>query len=359
MNRDDVLFFVGSYCIPGPYFHADGEGITACRLNLATGAITRQTVHPEKMNASYLAWGPDPMVMFVADDCYLESGKVVALQHDGTGNLTQRGPAQLTQGTANCHVALTSKGDRLFAAGYLNGTLSAHEVSGGHIAPASVVYRYTGSGPNPARQEAAHAHQAAISPDGRWLYVCDLGSDRVWIHDLRKLSSDTTALPSFTVEPAGAGPRHLVFHPREPLLYILCELDGALLTCRWEAATGALSQLDRQLTLPSDFKGEPAAAAIKFHPGGQALYVSNRNHNSVGVYQLARDGRPVFQARIPCGGNSPRDIECDPSGRWLLVANQESGTILPVAVDPSTGLPTGRTGPVFACGCPCCILFEP
>src|SRR5690606_32901161 len=110
-------------------------------------------------------------------------------------------------------------------------------------------------------------HQAVFAADGRTLYVCDLGSDRIWIHDL----DDMVAAPRYAQTPPGYGPRHLACHANQPYVYVFCELSARLLTFAQNASEPGLSLLHELDTLPSGFNGEPAGAAISLHPSAPTL----------------------------------------------------------------------------------------
>jgi len=232
--------------------------------------------------------------------------------------------------------------------------LGIHNFDGTSIDPQPQLLSYEGSGPNGLRQEASHIHQAVVSPNKKWLYACDLGCDKIWFHELQ---SEKLKVKTGFSTPPGSGPRHLVFHPFLSLIYVFCELDGGLLTYKVDSATGFLELISQISTLPKDFSGEPAGAAIRIHPNAKALYVSNRNHNSITAFAINSEGELEYHSNFPVKGMEPRDINIDPCGQWLLSANQNSHNIIPFKLEPASGLPIGTSGPEFKCGTPVCILF--
>lgn len=351
---EGFLFFVGSYSRPGAYFPgASGEGIVAYVLHAEIGAIARLQACAEAANATYLAATPDGRRLLVASDRYTEEGEVLSFLREEDGRLALES-RQCARGTAVCHVACDPDGRRVFVASYLNGRLTAHDLRDGLLGPADPSIAYVGNGSNVERQERAHAHQAIVAPGGRWLHVCDLGSDRIWVHDLhdRALAHRGIAMP------AGYGPRHLVHHPTLRRTYVLCELNAHVLTCERDDTSGELRLLDDQSTLPADYAGTPSAAAVRLHPSGRTLAVSNRGHDSISVFSIdPASGRLSLSARFASGGREPRDFNFDPTGRWLVAANQNSNNLAPFRFDPATGQPTGEAAPLFACGTPVCVLF--
>lgn len=359
MNNSEisVQVFLGSYSKPGDYFpNASGKGVVVATLELATGTLQEVSACPEAVNATYLAKSPDGKWLLVASDFYFEAGEVTAFRIGANGELT-KSSSQSTHGTANCHVTISPDSRRVFATGYQNGKLSVHDFSEGQLSPANPLVTYEGSGPNPDRQEAAHAHQATASPDGHHLYVCDLGSDRVWIHDLNQMQASLDGVQAMDAPP-GCGPRHLICHPTAPWVYVFTELSARILVCDRNTETGMLTMKSQIPTLPEDFEGTPSGAAIRLHPTCRALYVSNRQHDSITAFSVdPEDGTLSFLCRFPCGGQEPRDFGVDPTGQWLLAANQDSNTVVPFRLDPKTGCPTGEQANALDCSTPVCVLF--
>lgn len=351
------VFFVGTYMLPGPYFEANGAGLISCSLNQSSGQIEKLCVCQDAGNATYLAKQAGSDILFVASDRYFDQGQLHSFLVGHSGQLRQLS-TESTQGQATCHVSIDTDAEHAFVASYHDGKLTVHPVLDSSVQPAMRVIVYEGKSVNQDRQESAHAHQSVVSPDGRCLYVCDLGSDKVWVHELAHLEDPSRPIASIDM-PAGSGPRHLVCHPRLNRLYVFCELTACVLVVDFDDRGLNYQVVEELDSLPSNFKGVPAGAAIKLHLSGKSLYVSNRNHNSVSVFSIDEStGDLELAANFSTQGEEPRDIEFDTTGTWLLVANQNSNTVIPFGVDSATGLPTGRSAPAFPCGSPVCILFS-
>lgn len=350
-------FFVGTYSEKGPYVpQANGEGVLSCNLDLDSGKITKKDVCKDAENATYLAKSPDGNFIVVASDKFSSIGRVMVLSVNSKGNLSFLS-SQKSHGKSTCHISCNGSGDIIFATSYMDGKLTVHRREGGKVFPASQIISYEGRGPNKERQEAAHAHQAQVSPDDRWLYVCDLGSDKIWVHDIRDIRSGICSTKSIDI-PDGYGPRHLIWNPDLPKAYIFCELNSHILIAEWDKDTGRMSIIEDKNVLPKEYQGAAAGAAIRIHPGNKSLYISDRGHNSIVVCKI--DGSNGFLEYVDwfsARGETPRDFNIDPAGEWLLVANQDSDTVVPFRLDPVSGLPTGDEGPLFECGTPACILF--
>lgn len=340
-------FLVGSINTPGPWFHATGEGVTLCEIDEASGEIRRVRAYPEFDNAMWMARGG--RFTFVATERFLDGGEIVVF--DPT--MASTGPAQRTPGGAICHLALSPDGKALYTVSYLGG-VTVHLIDdAGVIAPAHQEIAYIGSGANPERQEKSHPHQAVVSPDGKHLFVCDLGSDKVWVHPIE--DGGKLGLPGAIDAAAGSGPRHLVFHPHLPRLYLLGELDAVVRVYEGSGADWKL--VDSHTAIPENFTGTPGGGAIRLHPSGKTLAVSVRGSDTLAVFHLDARGDLTPAANFPTGGKTPRDFDFTPSGRRLLALNQDSDNLVAFGFDSATGLPTGDAGTPFALGCPMCVIF--
>ena len=113
------------------------------------------------------------------------------------------------------------------------------------------------------------------------------------------------------------------------------------LTFAWDSETGNLDLIRDLPGLPATWDGVPAGAAICVHPSGRTLYASQRNHNSLAIYRLDPYGMPTLVQNLSCGGIEPRDFDFDPTGQWMIVANQLSNNLSVHELDPATGMPSG------------------
>lgn len=353
----EQLFYVGSYSKQGGYFPArTEEGLSLYALNVETGEIIKKLGFKDVVNATYLAKFGNH-ILLVASDEYLEPGNVIsyAIQKDGTLVALS---SQSNHGAATCHVSSSEITQQVYVASYIDGRITVHNIKDGKLSLAEHLYQYSGKGPNKERQEQAHAHCAEISANGKWLYVCDLGSDKIWLHDAQKLISTLSDITGIHV-PSGYGPRHLAFGEDYNKVYVICELNAHVLTYEQHQETGALTLVDDQPTLPDDFDGVPSAAAIRMHPSNNKLYISNRTHNSISVFSIHKStGLLTFETLFKTTGKEPRDFNFDPSGKWLVCTHQDSDTIVSFEIDTKTGLPvTGTVKSTIKCGTPVSIIF--
>lgn len=348
--RGEMTLLIGSYTQAEDHIPlACGEGIVSLSLDPETGRLEKESVFKGVLNPSYLTSDDSARQVFAVSENLAGDGEVWHFEVTGSGTLTPLAK-QSSFGLATCHVAVLP-GDRVAAASYVGGCLAVYPLNAGRLSPAERVFRYQGSGANPLRQEASHAHQTVVSPDKQWFYVCDLGAECIWKHDLHVLEE-----PVGYPMPAGHGPRHMVFHPSRQQAWVLGELTGAVAVCDWDSATGALEVVATTDVLEED----AAAAAIRVHPRAtNTLWISLRKRPSLLVFQFDETGLPVRKAEILFDRGEPRDFAISPDGRWLVSANQSSDELVVVQLDPATGLPSGAPHQHYPLGTPVCVHFLP
>jgi len=276
-----------------------------------------------------------------------------------TGTLTLLN-SQPSEGMGPCHLSVHPSGKYLFTANYNSGSIAVHPINGdGSLSSASDVIQHTGSGPDKERQESAHAHFICPDPQGSYVLAVDLGMDKIMNYTFDITSGElhpNPHQPFFKTKP-GAGPRHLDFHPSENHLFILNELNGTIIACRYDTGKGVMSEINTLNTLQDDFSGFNKSAAIRVHPGGHFVYASNRGDlNSIAAFSIKEDGS-IAKVQIQDGGiNWPRDFNIDPTGQFLLAENQRGNNIVVFKIDPSSGkiIPTKNELKISQ---PTCIVF--
>ena len=246
-----------------------------------------------------------------------------------------------TYGNFPCHLSCSN--GHLFVTNYGSGEVLRFDIlPNGMFGPLSGKVQLEGRGPH-ERQESSHPHCATPTADGTLLYVCDLGTDEIVIIDNHKTSgADGFSIRQRVPLLPGSGPRHLVLHPTEPIIFVVCELNNSLAVLMHDRSTDNVDHLQTVPLLSPSESASNLAAAIKIHPSGNHIYISNRGHDSIST--LIFD--PVLQrcrllSNRPCGGSGPRDFELDPTATRMLVANEHSGTITQLNLDQSTLEPLG------------------
>ena len=358
LPNDLELLYVGSYTDA-----KRTEGIALVQFDTRSGALAPLRTFDAGPNPSFLAIHPNGRVLYavneVAERAGQRAGGVSAFSIADDGSLARLGD-QSSRGAGPCYVSVDRSGRAVLVANYDGGSVALLPITrNGALAPATTVDQHHGQGPDAERQEAAHAHCIVPDPSNRFALAADLGLDRVMLYrldasegSLRRVENGAASLAP------GAGPRHIVFHPELPLVYVVGELDSSVSTLRFDAKAERLTTLDARSSLPAGWSGKSYAADIHVAPSGKVLYVSNRGHDSIAVFSIdATSGALALEQTIATGGEWPRNFSLDPTGRWLLVANQNSGSITVLAREPRTGLlsPTARHLEIAS---PVCLRFR-
>jgi 6-phosphogluconolactonase len=354
-----MLLYVGTYTRDG------SEGIYRLRMDPASGALTPAGVTSGIENPSFLAIHPDLHTLYaVAEVGEFEGrpgGALSAYHIDAqSGDLTFLNQ-QPTFGEAPCYVSVDATGSVAMAANYTGGNLAVFPIQAdGSLGPVSDRVQHEGSGPNPKRQEKAHAHSINVTPDNRFALAADLGLDKVMVYRLDtaqgKLSPHN---PPYASVPPGAGPRHFDFHPNGRFFYVINEMGSSVTVFAFDAQHATFEPLQTIPTLPEGWEGSSSCADIHVAPSGRFLYGSNRGHDSIAIFSID-DTRGTLAAvgYTPTGGQTPRNFAIDPTGSFLLAANQNTHNIIVFSIDRESGAlePTGIEVSVPR---PVCLTFFP
>ncbi len=335
---EDELLYVGTYTE-----EKRTDGIYLVRMDRRSGKLRQVGAVNAGANPSFLAIHPNGRSLYAVNELEKYNGKasgaVSAFAIASDGALT-RSSEQASEGGAPCYVSVDRSGRVALVANYVGGNVVLFPIKNdGSLAPVAHVDQHKGKGPNAERQEAPHAHCIVPDASNRFALAADLGVDRVFVYrlDIEKKTLHHRESGDAVMKP-GAGPRHIAFHPKAPLVFVSNELDSTVASLRFDSERGALSPLDTRSTLPSGWKGTNYPADIHVAPSGRHVYVSNRGHNSIAMFSIATStGALTLEQTISTEGDWPRNFSLDPSGRWLLVANQRSNSVVVFALDEKSG----------------------
>jgi 6-phosphogluconolactonase len=355
----------------GTYTGGESKGIYAYGYDAASGKLTPLGLAAETANPSFLTVDAGRKFLYAVNEVHDYKGEAsggvtaFAIGDRKTGKLTELNEVS-SHGADPCYIAIDRSGKYVLVANYTGGNVAVLPIlSGGRIGEASSVLKDAGAlGPNHDRQDAPHAHWIEASARNRFVYVADLGLDRVLIYKLDatkgtlntgeaaaasastdKASPDAKDFFSATLAP-GTGPRHIAFSGDGKFMYVLGELDSTV-TVFANDANETFRSLQKISALPAGFSGTNDAAEIAMHPSGKFLYTSNRGDDSIAAFTIdGASGKLTFLQRISSGGKTPRNFAIDPAGKRLLAANEESGNIVEFNIDAATGqlTPTGEVG---------------
>jgi 6-phosphogluconolactonase len=343
------------------------KGIYVYSFDPGTGKLSPLGVAAESEDPSFLAVHPSGKYLYAVNEIdhfgAQKSGAASAFAVDAkSGKLTLLNQAA-TRGAGPCHISMDKSGKFALVANYDGGSIASFRVrDDGTLGEAAGFMQHQGSSANKERQQGPHAHWIGTSPDNRFVLAADLGLDEVLTYRFNAakgtLSPDN---PPYAKVDAGAGPRHLAFHPNGKFAFVLNEMEDSVTSFAYKSSNGSLSALQTVSalsTLRNDYKGPKEAAEIAVHPNGKFLYASNRGGlDTISAFSIdPAKGTLHLKNEYPTMGKTPRNFAIDPTGKFLLAANQESNNIVVFRIDAVTGAlsPTGDTVEVPA---PVCIAF--
>ena len=347
----------------GTYTKGASKGIYAYRFQTTNGKLTPLGVAAESVNPSFLIDDASHHFLYAVneDNNGAQAGNTIsAFAIDAkTGKLTLLNQVS-ARGVWPCHLALDKTGRWLAIANYGSGTMGILPVHpDGRIGEATVVGRHEGTGPNHERQEGPHAHEVVFSPDNRFLLLADLGLDEIFVYsfDAAKGTMFPAEQPFAQVAP-GAGVRHLAFHPNGRVVYAINEMGSTVTVFHFDPAKGTLADFQSISTLPAAFKGASTTAEVAVNAAGTVLYGSNRGHDSIAIFSIDQEKFTLMAMdHAPTLGKTPRHFALDPTGGYLVAANQDTNDIVVFRVHPTTGQLTPVDRPVTDAPMPVCILF--
>lgn len=326
------------YLLIGTYTTGKSEGIYVYRFNSDDGSFQHVSTAKGIVNPSYLAVAGDRYIYSVSES---GGGGVIAAFSFKDGVLTKLNE-QSSGGVGPCYVAVDAKRKWVAAGNYGSGSLAVLPVlpDGSLGAPVSTI-THDGKSINPQRQEKAHVHATVFSPDNRFLFVPDLGMDKVMVYNFNESTGQLIpAIPPFVLSTPGAGPRHMDFHPSGKYAYLIEEMGGTVSVLSYDGK-GKFTVVQNISSHPAGFKGFINSADIHVSPDGKFVYASNRGEsNTIAIFSVNKQGRLKPVGYQPTLGIKPRNFNFDPTGNYLLVANQDSDNIVIFKVDKKTGLLT-------------------
>lgn len=342
-GKSSYLVYIGTYTGP------TSKGIYVFRFDPATGNMTEPQLAAETRNPSFLAIDPGGHFLYAVNELSdyegKKSGAVSAFSIPGGEGKLKLLNQVSSQGAGPCFVSLDKTGNYVLVANYDSGSVAVFPVlPDGKLGDPTASIQHTGHGADPERQEAPHAHQIQVSPDNRFAIAADLGLDELLSYKFDASKGTLTPNnPVYAKVDAASGPRHFAFTPNGKFLYVLEEMQSAITGFAYDAKLGSLHSLQTISSVPADFNGRKEAAEIAVHPFGKFLYASNRGHDSIAVFAIAKDGKLTNVEYTLTGGKTPRGFALDPTGSYLFVGNQESNNIVVFRIDAKTGRLT-RTG---------------
>ncbi len=316
----------------GTYTDGDSEGIYKFTFDASTGALTNKNLAAVLPNPSFIKISGDKKNLYAAQETAdfdsLGGGVTAFKLKDGQLELLN---SMGTEGKHPCHVALSDEG-YLAASNYSGGNVSVFRLGeNGELVsnPQIIDHKVLDTA------KTSHAHMAKFK--GNDLFVADLGLDAVKRYS--NLNHLFVASEQASIDLAeGAGPRHFVFGKEGKLLYVINELNSTITVFK-QKGDGSYKEIETQSTLDSAFEGKSYCADVHLSADGKFLYGSNRGENTIVIFAIDQNtGKLDLVGRESVRGDWPRNFALDPSGNYLLVANQRSNNITIYKRDVEKGM---------------------
>lgn len=331
-----ALFYIGCYTSLG------NSGIQIAELDTGSGAVLLLDEMNQLENTSFLCISQNKKYLLAVneDEVNGELG-CFDIQNPLKPIFINK---QSTLGGSPCHISLTAK--KAFVSNYGTGNLSAFSLTTSELKPAYNQVKHTGQGADLDRQSSAHIHSSQLSRNEQFLIVADLGIDALKVYSI--VEEQLELITSFAL-PAGSGPRHLTFNEIGDKLYLGCELNNDVTVLAFNQKIGSLCTLQCINSLSKialdqiedQTEDRSYIAEVALSQNGLQLYVSNRGHDSISIFNV--DKKSGLLTAVDCvktGGKFPRHFAISPDQKWLLAANQNSDNLTVFKRNEITGLLT-------------------
>jgi len=349
-NSQPLKLFTGTYAEAGE------KGLYLFDLNNEEGTFKLLSSVDAGPNPSYFCISEKWGMIYAANEVMKFKGKraggVTTLKYDvKTSKMSKVNELAVPNG-GPAFISLSSEEDFLFLANYSGGSIAVVKLDSKGIPVSvtdSIVYEKK-------EGKVSHAHMIAPDPSGKRIYVTDLGFDQILIYELDHNSGKMNLIPNGIAKvEKGAGPRHFTFNADGTRFYVINELNSTISFFKVNES-GSLSLIQTVKTLAEGFQGKSYTADIHIGESGEFLYGSNRGENTIVTFRIEKDGQLTLAGSTSCGGEWPRNFVIDPSGKSLLVGNQNSGNISFFKIDENTGLPAGPAKD-YKVKSPVCLKF--
>ncbi|MFV5685514.1 lactonase family protein [Flavobacterium sp. GB2R13] len=328
--------FVGSY-----NSDKNKEGIYVFQLDTLTGDLKKITSVKNILNPSYLTVSPNGKYIFACTETKTpNAGSVSSFEFKPQNKTLTFINSQKSGGENPVYLSVHKSGKWLINANYTQGSVSVYPITaGGKINPIVQNFSYSEGSINKERQERSHVHSAVFSPDYDFVFLPDLGADKIrsYRFDAAKKQPLSENQYPFTSATLGSGPRHFTFHPNGKFAYCVEELTGTISVYKY--VTGKLDSIQRINAHTDAFKDDFNSGDIHISPDGRFLYASNRGEeNNIAIFSIESNGTLKTVGYQATFGKTPRIFTIDSTGKFLIVANQTSGNVIVFKRNSVTGL---------------------
>jgi 6-phosphogluconolactonase (cycloisomerase 2 family) len=332
--------------------HSKAEGVYLYSIDPEKGENQLLSVAPSG-NPSFVIASPDGKMAYSVNEykngkqgvsSYSIEGDVITL----LDNITI--PKERANGEDPCNLLYT--GGAIVSSNYTGGSITAFGLQeDGRIRGVTQVFQPSIEG------HPAHMHCATASPDGKYIFVTDLGNDFIYRFE-RGQGGAPIGNGDIAWTYNGSikyGPRHLIFSADGRFAYLLCELGDHLVVFEY-GEDGKLTQIQNILAYKGDGR---SSADLHLSPDGRFLYTSHRfRKEGISIFSVDQATGQVTPVGFRKTGRHPRNFAITPDGAYLLCACRDSNCIEVYRINPKTGA-LATTKQKISVPSPVCIQFLP
>ncbi|HUZ61868.1 MAG TPA: lactonase family protein [Hanamia sp.] len=349
------------YLFIGTYTNTGSKGIYVYDFNSKNGDVKWISNTDSVTNPSFLTISKNEKYVYAVNETHgSDPGRVTSYSFDKKNGKLHFMNTTFSGGDDPCFISTSSDNKWLAVANYTSGSAAFFPINkDGTVKPYTQlihdsIYRDPGDNATP------HVHETVFTPDERFLITPDLGLDRLMIYHFEPSRQKPFVLstPPSVASAKGSGPRHIIFASNKKFAYLIHELSGTVTTYQYH--NGKFTQIQDLLTFPAGFTGEKSGAEIKISPDGKFLYTSDRGDlNIITIFSIDPvSGKLTLKGTQSTFGSHPRYFMIDPTGNYLLAANQDSASIFIFKINKKTGLLT-KTGKEIHIPRPVCLQMIP
>lgn len=342
----------------GTYSSELSKGIYLAEFDSKTGKMSEPRLVAEMDSPSWITIHPNGKYLYAAGEskAYPDGGLIAAFSIQRDGGLTAIN-SHAPNGDGPCHLGIDATGRTMLVSNYGSGNVSSLQINNdGSLEPSNWKDQY----PSLEGKQKPHAHHACFDPTNQYAVVCDAGLDRICVYRFDEPTGKLTAQdPPFATTAPETHPRHLTFSLDGRFCFDINEKAMSVTSFEFDAKQGKLSEIQTISTLPENYEGKVGSTAeLILHPSGDYLYGSNRGPDNIVCYRVdTNTGKLTLVGHASTQGKTARSFGIDQTGRWMVVGNQNSDSVVTFSINRKTGI-MQPTGSELTLGSPVCFQFQ-
>ncbi|PQA97389.1 6-phosphogluconolactonase [Chryseobacterium piscicola] len=332
----NTFVFLGSF-----NWDKEKEGIFVYELDTIKGNLSKVSSIKNIRNPSFLTLSRNGKFIFACTESKTENaGSVSSFEFNPENKSFTFINSQKSGGENPVYLSVHKDGKWLVNGNYTEGSVSVYPISeDGKIQPFVQNFQFSEGSVIKGRQDRAHIHSTVFSLDYNYLFMADLGADKIRCYHFNKDKNKPVEAchKPFIKTNSGSGPRHFTFHPNGRFAYLIEEMGGAVSAYQYN--DGELKTIQRIGTHSDHFKDGFESSDIHISPDGKFLYASNRGaENNLAIFSIENNGTLKLIGYQSTKGKHPRFFSIDETGKFVIVANTGTGTVVVFKRNFETGL---------------------